>query len=74
MISVVTKLDFSSDYTEALPVFFAMIVMPLAYSIADGIMFGIMSWVLLKMVTGKFKQIHPVMYVLLVLFVLKIVI
>lgn len=73
MISVITKLDFSSDYTEALPVFFTMIVMPFAYSIADGIMFGIVSWVLLKLVTRKFKQIHPVMYVLLVLFLLKIV-
>jgi AGZA family xanthine/uracil permease-like MFS transporter len=73
MISAVTKLDFASDYTEALPVFLAMIVMPLAYSIADGIMFGIVSWVLLKLVTGKFKKIHPVMYVLLVLFALKII-
>lgn len=73
MISAVTKLDFASDYTEALPVFLAMIVMPLAYSIADGIMFGIVSWVLLKLVTGKFKKIHPIMYVLLVLFALKII-
>ena len=73
MISAVTKLDFFRLHRSPSGVF-AMIVMPLAYSIADGIMFGIMSWVLLKMVTGKFKQIHPVMYVLLVLFVLKIVI
>lgn len=73
MISVVSKIDFTSDFTEAFPAFMSMIVMPLAYSIADGIMFGIMSWFILKVLAGKFKQIHPVVYVLVALFVLKIV-
>jgi AGZA family xanthine/uracil permease-like MFS transporter len=73
MISAVTKIDFSNDFTEALPAFLAMIIMPLAYSIADGIMFGIMSWFILKLVAGKIKQIHPVVYLLVVLFILKIV-
>lgn len=73
MISVVTKIDFSSDFTEALPAFLAIIIMPLAGSIADGIMFGIMSYVILKVAAGKYKELHPVMYVLFVLFILKII-
>jgi len=47
--------------------------MPMAYSIADGIMFGMLSWVILKLVTGKAKQINPLMYILALLFILKIV-
>ena len=50
-----------------------MIVMPLAYSIADGIMFGIISWFILKIISGKIKEVHPVVYVLVALFILKIV-
>jgi len=73
MISAITKVDFTNDFTEALPAFLAMIVMPLSYSIADGIMFGILSWFILKVVAGKFKQIHPIIYVLVVLFLLKII-
>lgn len=73
MISVISKIDFSEDYTEALPAFLAAVIMPLTYSIANGIMFGVLSWFILKIAAGKFKQIHPVMYVLVVLFILKIV-
>lgn len=73
MVSAISKIDFTEDFTEALPAFLAMIVMPLAYSIADGIMFGIVSWFILKIISGKIKEIHPVVYVLVVLFILKIV-
>jgi AGZA family xanthine/uracil permease-like MFS transporter len=73
MISSVTKIDFSEDFTEALPAFLAIIIMPLAGSIADGIMFGIMSYVVLKVAAGKSKQLNPVMYVLFVLFLIKII-
>ncbi len=73
MISTVSKIDLGKDYTEALPAFLAIIVMPLTYSIADGIMFGIVSWVLLKVFAGRIKSIHPVMYVLVLLFVLKVI-
>ena len=48
-------------------------MMPFAYSIATGIMFGIISWVILKIVTGKIKQIHPVMWVAAALFAIRIV-
>ena len=48
-------------------------MMPFAYSIATGIMFGIISWVILKIVTGKIKQIHPVMWVAAALFATQFV-
>lgn len=73
MMSAVTKIDLEKDFTEALPAFLALIMMPLTYSIAHGIMFGIVSWFILKICTGQIKKIHPVMYVLVVLFVLHII-
>ena len=48
-------------------------MMPFTYSIANGIMFGMLTWVILKMVAGKFKEIHPVMYVSAALFILRII-
>ena len=47
-------------------------MMPFTYSIANGIMFGMLAWVILKVCTGKIKQVHPVMWVCFVLFLLKI--
>jgi AGZA family xanthine/uracil permease-like MFS transporter len=70
MMSPIKEIDFS-DYTIAIPAFFTIIMMPLAYSIAEGIVFGIISYVLLKLFTGKFKEITVIMYVLALLFILK---
>ena len=70
MLSPVAKINFN-DYTEAIPAFLTIIMMPLTYSIAEGIVFGMLSYVLLKVLTGKFKDVSIVMYVLAVLFVLK---
>jgi len=61
------------DYTEAIPAFLAIIMMPLAYSISEGIVFGILSYVLLKLLTGKGKEVSALMYVVAVLFILKII-
>jgi len=47
--------------------------MPFAYSIATGIMFGILSWVILKVLTGKYKDISAIMWLSFVLFVIYIV-
>lgn len=47
--------------------------MPFTYSIANGIMFGILTWMFLKIFCGKVKDIHPVMWVVFALFVLRIV-
>ncbi len=73
MMSPILKINFD-DFTEAIPAFIAIIIMPLTYSIAEGIVFGMLSYVLLKVLTGKFKDISPVMVILAFLFVLKFLI
>jgi AGZA family xanthine/uracil permease-like MFS transporter len=70
MMSPILKINFD-DYTEAIPAFITIIVMPLTYSIAEGIVFGMLSYVLLKLLTGKVKDISVVMILLAILFVLK---
>ncbi len=70
MMSPILKINFD-DFTEAIPAFITIIIMPLTYSIAEGIVFGMLSYVLLKLFTGKVKDISVVMYVLAALFVLK---
>ncbi|WP_423736425.1 NCS2 family permease [Chitinophaga caseinilytica] len=70
MMGAVVKINFD-DVTEAIPAFLAIVMMPYTYSIAEGIVFGMLSYVLLKVFTGKFREISPVMYVLSVLFVLS---
>lgn len=73
MASAVLKMDFSADMADALGGYLAFLMMPLTYSIANGIMFGMLSWILVKLCTKKAKDIHPVMYVIGVLFLLRIV-
>lgn len=69
MMGAVTKINFN-DVTEAIPAFLAIVMMPYSYSIAEGIVFGMLSYVLLKVLTGQYKSISPVMYVLAVLFII----
>lgn len=71
MVTSITKIDFS-DFTEGLPAFLAIIMMPFTSSIAEGIVFGILSWVILKVLSGNAKKVQPLMYVLAVLFIFKI--
>jgi adenine/guanine/hypoxanthine permease len=70
MITPVAEIDFE-DTTEAIPAFLAMIVMPLTFSIADGIIFGIVSYTVLKAVTGKAREVPSIVYVIAAFFVLK---
>ncbi len=70
MMSPILKIDFD-NYTDSIPAFVTIIAMPLTYSIAEGIVFGMISFVLLKLLTGKTKDISVVMIVLSILFVLK---
>lgn len=70
MMSPILKINFD-DFTEAIPAFVTIIMMPLTYSIAEGIVFGMLSYVLLKLLTGKVKDISPVMIILAILFILK---
>ena len=72
MLTSVTKIDFS-DMTEAIPCFIAIIAMPFMYSISEGISMGVISYVVINVITGKAKEkkISLLMYILAVLFVLK---
>lgn len=70
MMTPIKNIDFD-DYTESIPVFLTIVMMPLTYSIAEGILFGLLSYVILKLLTGKFKDISIVTAVLAVLFLLK---
>ena len=74
MISSVLKIDFN-DFTEAIPSYIAIIAMPFMYSISEGIAMGVISYVVINVVTGhaKDKKISLLMYILAVLFVLKYV-
>ena len=67
-----SKIDFN-DLTEAIPAFIAIIAMPFLYSISEGISMGVISYVIINVVTGKAKEkkISVLMYVLAVLFILK---
>lgn len=70
MMSPIKEIDLE-DYTEAIPAFLTIVMMPFAYSIAEGIVFGMVSYVLLKLITGKRKDISLIMYILAILFILK---
>jgi AGZA family xanthine/uracil permease-like MFS transporter len=70
MFKSVTELDLE-DMSEAIPGFITIILMPLAYSIADGILIGIISYVVINTICGNFKKLSPGMYILAFLFILK---
>ncbi|MBO7681613.1 MAG: NCS2 family permease [Clostridia bacterium] len=72
MMASVTKMKFDGDIADSIGGFMAIAMMPLTYSIANGIMFGIMSWVLVKVFTGKAADVTPIMWVIFVLFGLRI--
>ena len=72
MLKNVSKMNFEDDIADTVGGFFAIIMMPFTYSIANGIMFGIIAWAILKIITGKVKDIHPVMWVSSALFALRI--
>lgn len=72
MISSVAKINFS-DMSEGLPAFLTIVFMPFTYSIAEGIVFGMLSFALIKVCSGKYKDVSATVYVIAVLFLLKIV-
>jgi len=59
------------DFSESIPAFICIVAMPLMYSIAEGISLGLLAFVLLNMISGKFKKVSIPMYILAVLFVLN---
>ena len=70
MMSSVLKVNFS-DYSEAIPAFICIIFMPLAYSISDGIVLGMISYVLINLLSGNYRKLSIGMYILAAIFVLK---
>ena len=74
MFGAITDIKFTDDnLTEAIPAYLCVIAMPLFYSISEGISMGVISYVVLNLLTGeaKEKKISILMYVLAVLFILK---
>lgn len=59
------------DFSESIPAFVCIIMMPLSYSISNGILLGMIIYVLMNIICGKHKKITPTMYILAVLFILK---
>ena len=72
MLEAVKNIPFD-DFSESIPAFICMLTMPLTYSISNGILLGMISYVLMNMICGKFKKITPIMYILTVLFILKFI-
>lgn len=73
MITPVTEIDFT-DFSESIPAFLTIAFMVCASSISDGIMFGILSYVILKTVTGEAKKLNAAIWVVALLFLAKIVV
>ena len=70
MMEPVVRIDWT-NFREAIPAFVTLILMPVAYSISDGILIGMITYVVLNALTGKAKEVTPTMYVLAVLFILR---
>jgi len=73
MMSEVVHINFE-DFTEALPAFMTIVMMPLTFSIAQGIAFGFMAYTIIKLVSGKHKENNLVMYVFTILFIIHFII
>ena len=72
MLGTVREIQFDEEnMVDAIPAYLAIIAMPLFYSISEGISLGIISYVILRVMAGRWKEVSPLMYVLAVLFVLK---
>lgn len=73
MMADVANINFG-DMTEAVPAFLTILMMPLTFSIAQGLAFGFLSYVLIKVFTGKFKEVSPIMYLVAVAFIVNFII
>ena len=73
MASSIKKMEFDGDLADAVGGYLAFLMMPLTYSIANGIMFGVLAWFIIKVCTGQLKKIHPVMYIVCGLFIIRVI-
>ncbi len=72
MISSIKNMSFDGDIADVVSGFMAIVMMPFTYSIANGIMFGMLSWVILKVLTGRAKEVNGIMWICFVLFAFRI--
>ena len=72
MVENVRDIDFS-DYTEGFPAFMTILMMVVCYSISEGLVFGVISYVLLKLFGGKKNELNPVIVIIAILFFLKLI-
>lgn len=73
MASSIKEMEFDGDLADAVGGYLAFLMMPLTYSIANGIMFGVLAWFIIKVCTGQLKKIHPVMYIVCALFIIRVI-
>lgn len=73
MASSIKKMEFDGDLADAVGGYLAFLMMPLTYSIANGIMFGVLAWFIIKVCAGQLKKIHPVMYIVCALFIIRVI-
>ena len=73
MLSTVTEIDFT-DITEAFPAFMTILMMPVTYSIAEGISFGMISYAAIKLLTGRGKEVSTLVYVIAFVFLLRYIV
>ncbi|MBC8014180.1 MAG: NCS2 family permease [Sporomusaceae bacterium] len=72
MMEGVRHIDFT-DFTEAMPAFMTIVMMPFTYSIANGISFGLVLYPLLKLITGRSREVHWIVYILAILVIIRLV-
>ncbi len=70
MLESIKQVDFS-DFTEAVPAFFTIALMPFSFSIANGVAAGLIFYPIMKVVTGRQKEVHPIIYVLALMFIVR---
>lgn len=73
MMEPIAKVNLK-DFTEAIPAFLAIVMMPFAYSIAEGIVFGMLGYTILKLLAGKAKEVSITMYVLSIIFIIRFIV
>lgn len=72
MMTCLARIEWS-DMQESLPAFIIFLLMPLSYSITDAVGIGIITYCLIKIFCGKFKQVHPLLYVFMLLFIVQFI-
>ena len=73
MVASAKKIRYDGEVADVAGAYMALLIMPTTYSIANGIMLGVITWVALKIFTGRFKDLNPVMWVVFALFIIRII-